>query len=376
MALQAPPQTQPLAEDDSDDNDYEGLDSRAAVGEQSFEDETAHAEHQGEDSEAEEIAFKLKVTAVVRVAAKAKRFAMAPYQRFRRAVGAAATLDMRVHKYALHMGEGVEFTLTSLSEKNDQGRWFVPAQNFDATTRRYDLLERQPEAIVPSWQGGWCLVDELPDTDELSGIPMSDNNFASRWQGDVSVVLKHLLKKHEGELVELEGRWERGQGEVPDELFDPQFACNSEDFEFCKDCKGFGKSGDSYQHSKHALDYRAVNRMAEDNRMAKGKGKGKGKPAVGGKGQLVRTRGLPFESNILRWSRDGTWYYRAGKCLSLAHLFAKCGRLHTAAKLYEYYNLCRPIASKRPHAWSSPARQMAAIERKANTGRYGHGRAW
>ena len=79
LVLQAPPQTQPLAGDargdDSDDNDYEGLDSRAAVGEQSFEEETAQAErqHQGEDSEAEEIAFKLKVTAVVRVAAKAKK---------------------------------------------------------------------------------------------------------------------------------------------------------------------------------------------------------------------------------------------------------------------------------------------------------------
>ena len=79
LALQAPPQTQPLAGDasgdDSDDNDYEGLDSRAAVGEQSFEEETAQAErqHQGEDSEAEEFAFKLNVAAVVRVAAKANK---------------------------------------------------------------------------------------------------------------------------------------------------------------------------------------------------------------------------------------------------------------------------------------------------------------
>ena len=179
MVLQAPPQTQPLAGDDSDDNDYEGLDSRAAVGEQSFEEETAQAErqHPGEDSEAEEFVFKLKVAAVVRVAAKANRFAMAPHPRFRPAVGGggpAAELDMQVHRYACQMAEGAEFTLTSLSEKNDQGRWFVPAQNFDAITHRYDMLERQWEAIVPSWQGGWCLVDELPDTDELSGIPMSD----------------------------------------------------------------------------------------------------------------------------------------------------------------------------------------------------------
>ena len=51
-----------------------GLDSRAAIGEQSFEEETAQAErqHPGEDSEAEEFVFKLKVAAVVRVVAKAK----------------------------------------------------------------------------------------------------------------------------------------------------------------------------------------------------------------------------------------------------------------------------------------------------------------
>ena len=69
-------------------------------------------------------------------------------------------------------------------------------------------------------------------------------------------------------MVELEGWWQRGQGEVPDVLFDPQFAFNEDDFKLCK---GFGKSGDSYQRSKHAADYRAVNRMAE------GKGKGKDK---------------------------------------------------------------------------------------------------
>ena len=74
----------------------------------------------------------LKVAAVVRVAAKAKRFAMAPHQRFNRPAvgggGAAAELDVSVHRYACQMAEGVEFTLTSLTEKNGQG-----SQSYEAT---------------------------------------------------------------------------------------------------------------------------------------------------------------------------------------------------------------------------------------------------
>ena len=194
-----------------------------------------------------------------------------------------------------------------------------------------------------------------------------------------------LAEKHEGDLVELEGRWELGQGEVPYALFDPQFARNDEDFTFCK---GLCKGG-SYERSKYAADYKAwVDRkpgfgkgkdkgkeqpaVGGTGQPAVGGGGGKGNPAVGGKGQFVLTRGLPFESNILQWEEGGSWWFRTGKCLSLAHLFAKCGSHFTAAKLYEYYNLCRPIASKRPHPWSSPASQVSAIERKATTGRYGH----
>ena len=33
-----------------------------------------------------------------------------------------------------------------------------------------------------------------------------------------------LAEKQEGELVELEGQWEKGKGEIPAALFDPQFA--------------------------------------------------------------------------------------------------------------------------------------------------------
>ena len=133
---------------------------------------------------------------------------------------------------------------------------------------------------------------------------------------------------------------------------------------------------------------------------SKGKGKpavggsgkaGKGEPAVGEhdlvqqgharrvrltleltKGQYIEEMRLPFNSTVLRVIADGTWHCRRGTCMSLAHLFAMIGHGYTAARLYEYYNLCRPLASKRQHPWSSPVRQQAAHDRYNETGRYGH----
>ena len=58
------------------------------------------------------------------------------------------------------------------------------------------------------------MTDVLPDTDG-EGEPMSSHALAGRWQYNVAEVLKHLMKKHEGELAELTGR-----------IFRPtQFAC-------------------------------------------------------------------------------------------------------------------------------------------------------
>ena len=105
---------------------------------------------------------------------------------------------------------------------------------------------------------------------------------------------------------------------------------------------------------------------------AVGGGGGKGKP--GGKGQLVLERGLPFESNILKWQEDGTLSFRTGTYLSLPHLLATCGHRFTAAQLYAYYYASPPVACKREHPWSAPANVMAAHIRKENMGRYGHRR--
>ena len=129
-------------------------------------------------------------------------------------------------------------------------------------------------------------------------------------------------------------------------MLDTQFAWGEDDNRLCKRLdKGVRK-----QRSKYVELYRR-------------KGKGKGKPAVGGKGQYILQERSEFNSTVLRVSADGTWHCCGGTCISLAHLFAKLGRNYTAARLYEYYNLCRPLASKRPHAWSNPWRQQAALER-------------
>ena len=43
---------------------------------------------------------------------------------------------------------------------------------------------------------------------ELSGVEVIASTFASRWQRGPALVLKHLLRKHEWELVELHGWWQ------------------------------------------------------------------------------------------------------------------------------------------------------------------------
>ena len=83
-------------------------------------------------------------------------------------------------------------------------------------------------------------------------------------------------------------------------------------------------------------------------------------PAVGGsKAQQVlenrRPHELPFESSVLYLQKDGTWWYREGKCVTLAHLFARMGSYYwSACRLYAYYNNCRLLTTKRQHSWSSP----------------------
>ena len=226
---------------------------------------------------------------------------------------------------------------------------------------------------------------------------------SSRWQGDVVKVLKHLFRKHEGELVEVVGKWVEGTGNIPDPLFDPQFTQNWDDFNLCKSLD----QPLAISRSQYSDLYLAKGKV---HRGGKGKGqKGKGKeeeqgqpqPAVGGKGkhqpavggnpggkgqQLLRmSRGIHqpgrhmvrpggLQTNALQMCQDGTWYVREGKCISLPQLFHTMGQEYNSVQLYEYWHLLRPLACKRPHAWASPWRQQAVLERYKATGRYGHGK--
>ena len=141
-------------------------------------------------------------------------------------------------------------------------------------------------------------------------------------------------EKHEGEVVELEGYWKRGKGDVPDQLFDLQFALNDRDMQLCR---SRDSNGNWWQNSKHSSEYRAASKMGFGFGKGKGKRKGndKGKapadggtdggihggtdgggtgvaPAVGGsKAQQVLERRKPHEwpfvSGVLYLQKDGAW---------------------------------------------------------------------
>eukprot|EP00974_Lingulodinium_polyedra_P023470 2267261-Lingulodinium_polyedra.AAC.1 len=73
--------------------------------------------------------------------------------------------------------------------------------------------------------------------------------------------------------------------------------------------------------------------------------------------------------------RPDGWRYRFGCCVTLPELFVRFGQWWSAAELYTYYNLSKPLATKRPRPWSSPFRTEARRERFRQTGRYGLARA-
>ena len=97
-----------------------------------------------------------------------------------------------------------------------------------------------------------------------------------------------------------------------------------------------------------------------------GKGtKEQSKPAVGGKGVVAHeNRVLWVDTNGEAWTRDAT-------VSSLPSLFLQLGKIWSAVDLYGYWNRCQLLLVKRPHAWPSPDRRLAAVIRHQETGHYG-----
>jgi hypothetical protein len=193
-----------VEEEDVDENDeecdYVGLETRAAVGEQEekIEDQARQPLAADDDSEVEERAFKERVAAVTRMQPRATRlYLISRRDRFAPAIGGGIGINMQLHLQALRCHHGTTFGLKELTSENADGRRFVAALNFEAITRRYDLLERTPGALLPTWQ----LCSQLPDSDLETGAPMDASKFASLWQRKAADVLTALIKKHEGELL-------------------------------------------------------------------------------------------------------------------------------------------------------------------------------
>ena len=95
---------------------------------------------------------------------------------------------------------------------------------------------------------GWKLTDELPDTNELTGVPISDSDFLKIWDRNGGLLIPSLIKKHEGESKEVAGHWVLSTEPVtsiPDSLFDPQFCLNYKDFEVAKWMDTIRKAMDS-----------------------------------------------------------------------------------------------------------------------------------
>ena len=89
-------------------------------------------------------------------------------------------------------------------------------------------MTRLTEAMQSAVGDRLTLLQRLPDTD-FSGRPISAEIFRQRWQGNAQLLIKHLFKKHEGEIVELAGQWVPRVEPPPisGPLFHPQFAASA-----------------------------------------------------------------------------------------------------------------------------------------------------
>jgi hypothetical protein len=230
-----------------------------------------------------------------------------------------------------------------------------------------------------SWFTG--LLSSLPDTD--TGEPIQKEEFMQRWSGDCLTLLKHLFKKHEGEVVELAGSWSSKaehivQEPLPDLLVHPQFAKDWRAYQKGIHIQGRGRGN----LVGTVIPASALQRKGKDTQPAfGGKGGKKGGEAPKGDGKPTQPacgggKGQPYVAdNRVVAKIDGVLHTRVATVTTLPQLMMHLGKWYSAANIYQYYMSLNLLAVKRPHAWTNPVRQAAALMRHHETGYYGFGRS-
>jgi hypothetical protein len=260
--------------------------------------------------------------------------------------------------------------------------------NYRAIGARHALFTRLRDG-----ERGWeALLSSLPDTDGDGEHEILPGDFAKRWNNDPCDLLKHLFKKHEGSIVEVEADWSGLRHGQPLAALIPSF--------------------DEPQFALDWMQYQEANRRLSRNtgslyipRPNKGKGRGRGtkgkavggqggqpndpEPAIGGKGPAVGGKGKGKEcdkggftyktaNRVLKLTggnADSVEYQvREGLVVSLPELFYELGKWYSAKELYQYFCSRPELAVKRQHAWASEVLRAAAVLRKEETGYYGWGR--
>jgi len=261
----------------------------------------------------------------------------------------------------------VEADIIANTEHDGKSFSFCAEFNFKAIAERHALfarLERGP--VVDGRHVLPVLLNSLPDTDGNGEDEIQPHVFATRWNGDATLLLKHLFKKHEGALAEVYGEWSETKFGQPlaaptlGKFDDPQFTVDQTQWLDARTRAGRAGTDLNIPGSRKG-----------------GKGKppdvgGKGEqPAIGGKGGFERR----WQNRVLKLTHDGGYQTRNAYVISLPRLFCKLVEWYSAQALYQYFCSLPVFAVRRQHPWASLDRRAAACLRKEETGSWGFGRS-
>jgi len=361
-------------------------------------------EARAEDSEAEEVVFMKLVRAVRRTHAvqrkighsvQRSRFVSHPAAADGASPPAMATpfqnLDILpdAHRARIHTEAYKVSVLASWAQYHEVTKFRSHVSPYEEVDRDFisthafwalGAMTRLTEAMRSADGDRLTLLRELPDTD-FSGRPISAEIFQQRWQGNAQLLIKHLVKKHEAEIVELVGQWVPMEGPPPisGPFFHPQFAASASQWHEMKAMRKSQGKGTGRGTGKGA---RPVSKSADGDKGRLSGDKGS-KSACGGKVSTPGGGGKGLKSDIFNQQTqvlsycEGvpvgyTFAFRQAWVVTLPTLLWRLSNKFTAQELYSYYCSCRVLAHRREHSWTNPVRVAAAWHRKATTGHWGH----